>query len=78
MSRNAEKPDPLSDEIFDLDFQFDLDGSLYPLNDVKYFQGIFSAVEYHKHCKNPSNFSATSLVECFKAGTVSGGLWTQS
>ena len=73
MSTNAGMVYHASPQRSEMDFLSDLDILPYPSQCTKYFQDIFSALEYQKHFGNSNNFSTTSKIECFEAREGSGG-----
>ncbi|OCK75511.1 hypothetical protein K432DRAFT_308343 [Lepidopterella palustris CBS 459.81] len=58
---------PVDAEANDLDFEFDLDNSKYPLDGLKSVQDVFSAVQYQTHLSKENNFSTKTKIECFDA-----------
>ncbi|RHZ43094.1 uncharacterized protein CDV56_100823 [Aspergillus thermomutatus] len=51
-------------EAKDLDFNFDLDRSNYPLDNLQSLQDVFAAVQHDTHLKNPRNLSDETEIEC--------------
>ncbi|GIJ86416.1 hypothetical protein Asppvi_005304 [Aspergillus pseudoviridinutans] len=51
-------------EAKDLDFNFSLDRSNYPLGNLQSLQDVFPAVQHDTHLKNPRNFSDETEIMC--------------
>ncbi|KAH1975545.1 hypothetical protein KXW88_009577 [Aspergillus fumigatus] len=51
-------------EAKDLDFNFSLDRSNYPLGNLQSLQDVFPAVQHDTHLKNPANFSDETDIMC--------------
>ncbi|KAG2014499.1 hypothetical protein GB937_006725 [Aspergillus fischeri] len=51
-------------EAKDLDFNFCLDRSNYPLGNLQSLQDVFPAVQHDTHLKNPGNFSDETDIMC--------------
>ncbi|GFF31040.1 hypothetical protein IFM58399_02756 [Aspergillus lentulus] len=51
-------------EAKDLDFNFSLDRSNYPLGNLQSLQDVFPAVQHDMHLKNPRNFSDETDITC--------------
>lgn len=51
-------------EAKDLDFNFSLDRSNYPLGSLQSLQDVFPAVQHDTHLKNPANFSDETDIMC--------------
>ncbi|EAW13298.1 uncharacterized protein ACLA_017450 [Aspergillus clavatus NRRL 1] len=58
-------------EARDLEFDFGLDRSHYPLDDLQSLQDVFSAVQHEAHAKNTRNFSDQTRIECLDANADS-------
>ncbi|KAJ5918513.1 hypothetical protein N7466_010505 [Penicillium verhagenii] len=71
VDRHAEKTDLVVNE---LDFDFDLDTTNYPLGNLSSLQQVFDAVQCNHHLKNENNFSPVSRVECLNVDSQ-GGEW---
>jgi hypothetical protein len=48
----------------DLDFNFSLDRSNYPLGNLQSLQDVFPAVQHDTHLRNPRNFSDETEAMC--------------
>lgn len=62
VSRHTEAGDLDVDE---LDFDFMLNRSHYPLDDFESLQDVFPAVQHEAHSSNPRNFSEDTQIKCF-------------
>jgi hypothetical protein len=51
-------------EAKDLDFNFNLSRSNYPLGNLQSLQDVFPAVQHDTHLKNPRNFSDETEIMC--------------
>ncbi|GFF40474.1 hypothetical protein IFM46972_06226 [Aspergillus udagawae] len=51
-------------EAKDLDFNFNLSRSNYPLGNLQSLQDVFPAVQHDTHLKNPQNFSDETEIMC--------------
>ncbi|KAF2835313.1 hypothetical protein M501DRAFT_962762 [Patellaria atrata CBS 101060] len=71
VNRHA-KPEDI--DVNELDFDYDLDSSHYPLGNVRSLQQVFSAVQHQQHLSKKENFSDYTAIECFSI-TSSGGEW---
>lgn len=75
VNRHAETTDI---KVNELEFEFDLNPSLYPLNDLKSLQQVFDAVQCHHHLKNQGNFSLGTHIECLNVDSKGGGIYSTS
>jgi hypothetical protein len=50
-------------EAKDLDFNFSLDRSNYPLGNLQSLQDVFPAVQHDTHLRNPRNFSDETVID---------------
>lgn len=63
VNRHAEKSDL---KVQDLDFDFRLDSSHYPLMNIRSLQQVFKAVQFNQHLTNERNFSEQTSIECLE------------
>lgn len=70
-SRHAQAADL---EAKDLDFNFRLDSSNYPLDSLQSLQDVFTAVQHDSHLKNPGNFSDETRIQCLDVNANAAGL----
>jgi hypothetical protein len=54
-------------DVDELDFDFSLDRSHYPLDDLLSLQDVFSAVLHESYLSNPINFAPETQITCFEA-----------
>ena len=71
VSRHAATTDLFVNE---LDFDFHLDSTHYPLGDLRSLHQVFDAVQSHHHLANEENFSLETQVECLEVGLHGGGV----
>jgi hypothetical protein len=62
-------------DVNELDFNFSLDSSHYPLNNFRSLQQVFDAVQHEEHLANPKNFSEHTFVECLDIHAGKGGVF---
>ncbi|KAJ5714684.1 uncharacterized protein N7483_011865 [Penicillium malachiteum] len=67
--RHAEKSDI---GVNELKFDFDLDTSHYPLDNLSSLQQVFDSVQCHHHLKNAENFSPGTHIHCLQVDSQKG------
>ena len=72
--RHAQASDLGVDE---LDFNFSLDSSHYPLGNLRSLQEVFDAVQHEAHLADHSNFSDQTVIECLEMNGSGGGTLLQ-
>ncbi|KAI9733147.1 MAG: hypothetical protein M1834_003694 [Cirrosporium novae-zelandiae] len=77
VARHAQAGDLDTNE---LDFNFSLDSSHYPLDDLWSIQDVFGAVQHEHHLANGNNFSNETAIHCLEVsgkgeGKASGVSW---
>ena len=63
-------------DVNELDFDFLLDRSHYPLDALQSLQEIFPAVQHNTHLTNSKNFSEETQIKCFDMNGNSPSLLT--
>jgi hypothetical protein len=63
---------PSDMDVNELDFDFSLDSSHYPLGSLRSLQQVFDAVQHETHLSNHKNFSDQTLIECLEVSESDG------
>lgn len=60
-------------DVDELDMNFALDTSHYPLSNLRSLQEVFDAVQHQEQLANPRNFSEATLIDCLSVDESTGG-----